>query len=124
MKTVMASENICMGCKAAPATQPISEKIHCDTCFNIRHPTHYSAPEIINQIFSPDALKSMGVDPLFGQQSRCFSCKKETSNLKKCGKCKSVSYCSRACQKQDWSTHKQFCKEKNFPPFPKDLVEI
>ncbi|KAK3789481.1 hypothetical protein RRG08_042004, partial [Elysia crispata] len=30
-------------------------------------------------------------------------------NLKKCGACKSIRYCSRACQKGDWKIHKTEC---------------
>jgi hypothetical protein len=30
-----------------------------------------------------------------------------------CSACKSVSYCSRECQKADWKTHKSICKELN-----------
>lgn len=32
------------------------------------------------------------------------------SNLKKCGKCLGVQYCSRECQAEDWKAHKPFCK--------------
>ena len=32
-------------------------------------------------------------------------------NLKKCSRCKAVSYCSRACQKQDWPQHKLTCQQ-------------
>jgi ankyrin repeat protein len=30
-----------------------------------------------------------------------------------CSSCRSVSYCSRACQKADWKTHKNICKKLN-----------
>jgi hypothetical protein len=36
-----------------------------------------------------------------------FSSKKD--GVKKCGKCMSVSYCSRECQAKDWSEHKKVC---------------
>ena len=39
----------------------------------------------------------------------CSTCNK-TSELKLCSKCKKVSYCSVACQKEDWSIHKKYCK--------------
>ncbi len=38
----------------------------------------------------------------------CSSCGK-TDNLKKCGRCKQVSYCSGSCQKADWTAHKKSC---------------
>ena len=37
---------------------------------------------------------------------KCF----RNENLKKCSRCKSVSYCSITCQKEDWSLHKKMCK--------------
>jgi len=40
----------------------------------------------------------------------CAVCQ-STENLRRCGRCKSVQYCSAVCQKQDWSSHKNFCKE-------------
>jgi hypothetical protein len=41
----------------------------------------------------------------------CEFCMKRCE-LKKCTACKSVSYCSRSCQKADWSAHKGECKKK------------
>ncbi|XP_038066578.1 egl nine homolog 1-like [Patiria miniata] len=42
-----------------------------------------------------------------------FSCKccKSTENLKTCSKCKSVFYCSREHQLQDWKKHRRYCKK-------------
>ncbi|TVY45752.1 putative protein MSS51-like protein, mitochondrial [Lachnellula occidentalis] len=41
----------------------------------------------------------------------CFTCLTASSNLKKCGTCKRVSYCSPKCQKTDWQRdHKKTCK--------------
>jgi splicing suppressor protein 51 len=33
-------------------------------------------------------------------------------SLKKCSRCESTWYCTRACQKQDWESHKESCKPK------------
>jgi hypothetical protein len=43
--------------------------------------------------------------------SKCAvqSCNKPAP--KKCGSCKSISYCSTNCQKKDWSIHKIICAE-------------
>lgn len=45
---------------------------------------------------------------------RCISCGKSTSTDRRCAVCKS-NYCSQACQKEDWPSHKLFCK--SFPDF-------
>ena len=37
---------------------------------------------------------------------------KTSTKLKKCGNCKAVYYCSPACQKEDWSSHKPDCDAK------------
>ncbi|KAJ6559808.1 hypothetical protein B0H19DRAFT_1145836 [Mycena capillaripes] len=43
-----------------------------------------------------------------GKQS-CAVCGKLESELRRCGKCKHASYCSKECQKADWPTHKSAC---------------
>lgn len=45
----------------------------------------------------------------FFHPSLCHICK-AIKELMKCGKCKSVSYCSKEHQLQDWPRHKEFCK--------------
>jgi hypothetical protein len=48
-----------------------------------------------------------------GKES-CVSCWKEESikrEFKRCGKCKSVVYCSRECQRADWQYHKPECRD-------------
>ena len=37
----------------------------------------------------------------------CENCKKDAT--KRCSKCKSVWYCSRECQVQNWKDHKATC---------------
>lgn len=38
----------------------------------------------------------------------CYVCKK-TEDAKRCSRCKSISYCDRACQEKDWPRHKLEC---------------
>ena len=42
---------------------------------------------------------------------RCWNCSKSSDDkqLKRCGRCKSVSYCSVECQRADWPGHKSSC---------------
>jgi hypothetical protein len=46
---------------------------------------------------------------------RCGLCKNDDAKLDTkfmvCSICKSVPYCSRECQKEDWKTHKKVCSE-------------
>lgn len=41
---------------------------------------------------------------------RCDGCYKEDGSFKRCSSCKSVWYCSFACQRREWSIHKYECK--------------
>jgi hypothetical protein len=41
--------------------------------------------------------------------SACVGCGAVTEKLMQCGRCKVARYCSGACQKQHWPTHKPFC---------------
>ena len=47
-----------------------------------------------------------------GFKGNCSMCGILTNDLKQCGNCKKVSYCSIKCQKDDWVKHKQVCKKK------------
>eukprot|EP00736_Rhodelphis_marinus_P001321 Rmarinus@m.7781 len=40
---------------------------------------------------------------------RCATCGKYGDDLKRCSRCKGVSYCEMECQKKDWPTHKSEC---------------
>ncbi|KAL4452293.1 hypothetical protein ABPG75_007955 [Micractinium tetrahymenae] len=40
----------------------------------------------------------------------CSGCKQKACGLRKCSRCRHVSYCSRECQKAHWAEHKQDCK--------------
>jgi hypothetical protein len=43
---------------------------------------------------------------------RCANCDDSHGNLKKCGRCESVRYCSLECQKADWKrSHKHVCNK-------------
>ncbi|TGJ79896.1 hypothetical protein E0Z10_g8867 [Xylaria hypoxylon] len=43
------------------------------------------------------------------QSTSCLSCGEEEENLFCCMRCKTARYCSKTCQKQDWSDHKIVC---------------
>jgi len=45
----------------------------------------------------------------------CGSCGQPCSKPLRCGVCKSATYCSAACQKEDWRFHKRLCKKPEAP---------
>lgn len=47
----------------------------------------------------------------------CASCP-NTEKLKQCSRCKTVAYCSPACQRAHWQTHKPSCHFKVIIPPP------
>ncbi|KAJ5903557.1 hypothetical protein N7504_005940 [Penicillium tannophilum] len=60
------------------------------------------------------AMAGIPEDQLVGSITSCcgvcgFTPSLDTS-LMRCGRCKQTTYCSKACQKTDWSTHKGDCK--------------
>ncbi|KAI1782894.1 hypothetical protein LXA43DRAFT_904680, partial [Ganoderma leucocontextum] len=42
--------------------------------------------------------------------ARCSSCKSPSAALKRCKGCRIAWYCDRACQRSDWSMHRDTCK--------------
>lgn len=49
------------------------------------------------------------------KQVTCDTCKKRSSytKMKKCSACRSATYCSVECQKQDWNRHKTECRKRS-----------
>ncbi|CAM9617444.1 unnamed protein product [Hapterophycus canaliculatus] len=56
----------------------------------------------------PDSSSFMRVAAAASSSVRCAKCG-TGSDLKKCTRCRKVSYCSRECQRQDWSRHRPVC---------------
>ncbi|TFY71510.1 hypothetical protein EVG20_g1501 [Dentipellis fragilis] len=62
----------------------------------------------LSPLFAVSYLEAIGRDPAAHKCSVCRG--KGKPNLKACKACKKVRYCSEACQKKDWKTHKSKCK--------------
>lgn len=56
----------------------------------------------------------------------CANCNASCTKPLRCSICKSISYCSAACQKEDWRFHKRNCKEppKSAEPSPLDRLAM
>lgn len=48
------------------------------------------------------------------RQYACWGCKGIYTTVLRCGKCRSVQYCSAECQRADWPQHKPTCGD--YPP--------
>ena len=59
-------------------------------------------------MFSNDPRAIMNL-PRVNFLGMCKTCLKENVKLLTCGRCKSVIYCSKDCQKKDWKSHKAVC---------------
>ena len=63
-------------------------------------------------LFSTEAKKAVVRDIDGHKIKKCENCKNNDSTLRllTCGKCASVRYCSKECQRDHWAEHKSFCK--------------
>ncbi|TDL29035.1 hypothetical protein BD410DRAFT_1487 [Rickenella mellea] len=59
------------------------------------------------------------VNPICGNRDRV-----ESAVFMKCGACKKVAYCGKACQKSHWKFHKLYCKSIRDAPQVPDMDEI
>jgi len=50
------------------------------------------------------------------KEQKCKCCNVQQENLLCCSRCKIATYCSKECQKKNWSSHKSTCISMNSPP--------
>ncbi|KAJ7339059.1 hypothetical protein DFH08DRAFT_938828 [Mycena albidolilacea] len=64
------------------------------------------------------AVKSKSKAEAANKQHACYGCQRVMGrdDLKSCGRCRVVRYCSSECQKKDWKNHKKFCGVSRFDP--------
>lgn len=58
---------------------------------------------------NPHSIEHANIDDQ--DLTACASCA-SIESLKQCGRCKTVSYCSTACQREHWQSHKPSCRFK------------
>ena len=63
----------------------------------------------LHTIIWPTSIPASFIAPLYEFLSLCHTCGKQTTI--QCGACKKTYYCTRECQKNNWSSHKLLCKK-------------
>lgn len=68
-----------------------------------------SMDPVMRKMIPPEAVGEDKQDDLYEV------CRKQSSSLKRCSKCKAVWYCSRERKAADWRSHKKICKNPDDP---------
>ncbi|KAJ6589334.1 hypothetical protein B0H19DRAFT_1103618 [Mycena capillaripes] len=67
-------------------------------------------------VIAPEGAEEIVANKLTTRVCDALDCKNH-EDLHKCARCKTAMYCSKECQKADWSRHKPYCKMvTEFPP--------
>ncbi len=115
----------------APELKKFLAKFLCSLELNLKQriniPTYYeilnTPPDLIkvkpqsyekvNEMWLIESTGKYTPRPVF-LHCECPKCYFDNFNyLYKCGKCMNIIYCSKFCQKTDWSNHKKVCQEQN-----------
>ncbi|KAF8121414.1 hypothetical protein EV363DRAFT_1365132 [Boletus edulis] len=87
---------------------------------HVVHTTHPLNQELFRMMATPrevsKAIKNTS-------QTQCTTCSTTRPKLQTCKQCKSVWYCSKECQKKDWTRHKAWCTPSDRPKGTRKLVE-
>jgi len=93
-------------------------RLECQKFGNLRCSQCKSAYYCSNKCQKNDWKKHKKIckSSLIAEEKSSSCCEKQgcyLSGLMRCGRCKSVSYCSKECQTKHWKEHKIDCKPKN-----------
>jgi len=69
----------------------------------------YPHQDVITGTSGPMVTPQYSTQPL-KERDKCSCCGRNSADLKKCSRCRSVQYCDRDCQKKHWTTHKLDCR--------------
>ena len=102
---VTSSDKLCTYCKLK-----LSKVMTCSGCHNASYcgiecqRKHWKVHKSSCRIGSKaESIATSTVD------ITCGGCGKVSVNLRKCTQCESVKYCSKECQRKDWTKHKSSC---------------
>merc|ERR1712113_546178 len=74
-----------------------------------KHQVHSMMAGMLGQEAPPPPPKPAEPPP------QCQSCATPCEKPLRCGTCKTATYCSAKCQKEDWRFHKRICKKPEPP---------
>ncbi|KAF5290976.1 hypothetical protein FQA39_LY14507 [Lamprigera yunnana] len=81
-------------------------RIQLPFIFNRDHQELVETAQFLNEAYNTDLFEQMECINEASQRN-CACCEK--SALQRCSRCKNIWYCSRSCQVNDWSSHKEVC---------------
>merc|ERR1712157_652631 len=67
--------------------------------------------DIIKQAVDMGVLPKSATKHLPQEKPLCLTCKGDCAKVLRCSVCKTATYCSAQCQKEDWKFHKRLCKK-------------
>ncbi|KAJ6457741.1 hypothetical protein C8R45DRAFT_1032927 [Mycena sanguinolenta] len=83
--------------------------------------------ELLHHCISPALVSETIRHQRKGHMACCWVCLKTDTDagraLRRCSKCRLVSYCSRECQKKHWPEHKLECGQDDVPKFITKLAK-
>lgn len=106
---------VCQGCLQIRYCTVECQKLdwgnHKSFCLSHRYDKKEEKKNTVASVY-PEEEKNTVANVEHNNESKytCFFCKNKCSNIKVCGNCKKVRYCSVGCQKKDWENHKSKCK--------------
>ena len=65
---------------------------------------------LLGQLSGDPIMQAMMPQDESDDEPTCTVCRRTSSSLKRCSRCKSSWYCSRDCQAADWKEHKKSCR--------------
>ena len=65
--------------------------------------------ETIAKMIEDMAKTGFPSEPEIVQKQKCMKCGLEGESVRRCSRCKKISYCSPECQRADWKQHKKNC---------------